>query len=149
MSTVEQETIKIKYHSDNISKLEYIDGKSDWIDLRAAENVTLKKGEFKLISLGIFMELPAGYEAVIVRSSSTYKNFGIIQTNHMGVIDESYCGDDDVYRMPALALRDTEIHVNDRICQFRIQRHQPRIMFEEVESLGNKNRGGIGSTGRN
>lgn len=149
MSTVEQETIKIKYHSDNISKLEYIDGKSDWIDLRAAENVTLKKGEFKLISLGISMELPAGYEAVIVPRSSTYKNFGIIQTNHMGVIDESYCGDDDVYRMPALALRDTEIHVNDRICQFRIQRHQPRIMFEEVESLGNKNRGGIGSTGRN
>lgn len=149
VSTVEQETIKIKYHSDKISKLEYIDGKSDWIDLRAAENVTLKKGEFKLISLGISMELPAGYEAVIVPRSSTYKNFGIIQTNHMGVIDESYCGDDDVYRMPALALRDTEIHVNDRICQFRIQRHQPRIMFEEVESLGNKNRGGIGSTGRN
>lgn len=146
---MEQETIKIKYHSDKISKLEYIDGKSDWIDLRAAEDVTLKKGEFKLISLGISMELPAGYEAVIVPRSSTYKNFGIIQTNHMGVIDESYCGDDDVYKMPALALRDTEIHVNDRICQFRIQRHQPGIVFEEVESLGNKNRGGIGSTGRN
>ncbi len=146
---MEQEKIKIKYHSDKISKLEYIDGKSDWIDLRAAEDVTLKKGEFKLISLGISMELPAGYEAVIVPRSSTYKNFGIIQTNHMGVIDESYCGDDDVYKMPVLALRDTEIHVNDRICQFRIQRHQPKIVFEEVESLGNKNRGGIGSTGRN
>lgn len=146
---MEQEKIKIKYHSDKISKLEYIDGKSDWIDLRAAEDVTLKKGEFKLISLGISMELPAGYEAVIVPRSSTYKNFGIIQTNHMGVIDESYCGNDDVYKMPALALRDTEIHVNDRICQFRIQRHQPKIVFEEVESLSNKNRGGIGSTGRN
>lgn len=146
---MEQEKIKIKYHSDKISKLEYIDGKSDWIDLRAAEDVTLKKGEFKLISLGVSMELPAGYEAVIVPRSSTYKNFGIIQTNHMGVIDESYCGDDDVYKMPALALRDTEIHVNDRICQFRIQRHQPKIVFEEVESLSNKNRGGIGSTGRN
>ena len=146
---MEQEKTKIKYHSDKISKLEYIDGKSDWIDLRAAEDVTLKKGEFKLISLGISMELPAGYEAVIVPRSSTYKNFGIIQTNHMGVIDESYCGDDDVYKMPVLALRDTEIHVNDRICQFRIQRHQPKIVFEEVESLGNKNRGGIGSTGRN
>lgn len=146
---MEQEKIKIKYHSDKISKLEYIDGKSDWIDLRAAEDVTLKKGEFKLISLGISMELPVGYEAVIVPRSSTYKNFGIIQTNHMGVIDESYCGDDDVYKMPVLALRDTEIHVNDRICQFRIQRHQPKIVFEEVESLGNKNRGGIGSTGRN
>ncbi|MBO5524121.1 MAG: dUTP diphosphatase [Roseburia sp.] len=146
---MEQEKIKIKYHSDKISKLEYIDGKSDWIDLRAAEDVTLKKGEFKLISLGVSMELPAGYEAVIVPRSSTYKNFGIIQTNHMGVIDESYCGNDDVYKMPALALRDTEIHVNDRICQFRIQRHQPKIVFEEVESLSNKNRGGIGSTGRN
>lgn len=143
------ETIKIKYHSDKISKLEYIDGKSDWIDLRAAEDVVLKKGEFKLISLGISMELPAGYEAVIVPRSSTYKNFGIIQTNHMGVIDESYCGNDDVYMMPALAMRDTEIHVNDRICQFRIQKHQPKIVFEEVESLLNKNRGGIGSTGVN
>lgn len=146
---MELETIKIKYHSDKISKLEYIDGKSDWIDLRAAEDVVLKKGEFKLISLGISMELPAGYEAVIVPRSSTYKNFGIIQTNHMGVIDESYCGNDDVYMMPALAMRDTEIHVNDRICQFRIQKHQPKIVFEEVESLGNKNRGGIGSTGVN
>lgn len=144
---MEQETIKIKYHSDKINKLEYIGGKSDWIDLRAAEDVVLKKGEYRLISLGISMELPPGYEAVIVPRSSTYKNFGIIQTNHMGVIDESYCGDGDVYRMPVLALRDTEIHVNDRICQFRIQKHQPKIVFEEVESLDNKDRGGIGSTG--
>lgn len=144
---MEQEIIKIKYHSDKINKLEYIGGKSDWIDLRAAEDVVLKKGEYRLISLGISMELPPGYEAVIVPRSSTYKNFGIIQTNHMGVIDESYCGDGDVYRMPVLALRDTEIHVNDRICQFRIQKHQPKIVFEEVESLDNKDRGGIGSTG--
>ncbi len=144
---MEQEIIKIKYHSDKIRKLEYIAGKSDWIDLRAAEDAVLKKGEYRLISLGISMELPAGYEAVIVPRSSTYKNFGIIQTNHMGVIDESYCGDGDVYKMPVLALRDTEIHINDRICQFRIQKHQPRIVFEEVESLDNKNRGGIGSTG--
>jgi dUTP pyrophosphatase len=95
------------------------------------------------------MELPKGYEAVIVPRSSTYKNFGIIQTNHMGVIDETYCGDNDVYMMPALAVRDTEINVNDRICQFRVQRHQPQIVFEEVEHLGNENRGGIGSTGKN
>lgn len=141
------ETIKIKYHSNEIDRLEYIDGKSDWIDLRAAEHVVLKKGEFKLINLGISMELPAGYEAVIVPRSSTYKNFGIIQSNHMGVIDESYCGDDDVYRMPVIAMRDTQINMNDRICQFRIQKHQPQIVFEEVENLGNKNRGGIGSTG--
>ena len=100
---MEQQTIRIKYHSNEIEKLTYIDGKSDWIDLRSAEHVVLKKGEFKLIKLGVSMQLPAGYEAVIVPRSSTYKNFGIIQTNHMGVVDESYCGDDDVWMMPALA----------------------------------------------
>jgi dUTP pyrophosphatase len=146
---MEQATIKIKYHSDEIEKLEYIDGKSDWIDLRAAEDVVLKQGEFKLIKLGVSMQLPVGYEAVIVPRSSTYKNFGIIQTNHMGVVDETYCGDNDIWMMPALAMRDTQIHVNDRICQFRIQKHQPQIQFEEVDVLGNADRGGIGSTGKN
>lgn len=146
---MEKETIRIRYHSDEIKKLQYIDGKSDWIDLRSAEHVILKKGEFKLISLGVSMQLPEGYEAVIVPRSSTYLNFGIIQTNHMGVVDETYCGDDDVWMMPALAVRDTEINVNDRICQFRIQKHQPAISFEEVEHLGNENRGGVGSTGTN
>ena len=146
---MERETIKIKYHTDKIEKLTYIDGKSDWIDLRSAEDVVLKKGEFKLIKLGISMQLPEGYEAVIVPRSSTYKNFGIIQTNHMGVIDETYCGDGDEWMMPAFALRDTKIQINDRICQFRIQKHQPAISFEEVDSLGNKDRGGIGSTGKN
>lgn len=143
-----KETIRIKYHSDEIDKLTYIEGKSDWIDLRCAEHVILKKGEFKLISLGVSMELPEGYEAVIVPRSSTYKNFGIIQTNHMGVVDETYCGDNDIWRMAAYALRDTEINVNERICQFRIQRHQPEICFEELESLGNGDRGGFGSTGK-
>jgi len=142
------ETIRIKYHSDAIDKLTYIAGKSDWIDLRAAEEVELKAGEFKLISLGIGMQLPAGYEAVVVPRSSTFKNFGIIQTNHMGVIDETYCGDNDVWKFPAYAMRDTVIHVNDRICQFRIQKHQPQITFEEVDVLGNADRGGIGSTGK-
>lgn len=146
---MEKETIRIKYHSDEIEKLTYIDGKSDWIDLRAAEHVVLKQGEFKLIQLGVSMELPKGYEAVIVPRSSTYKNFGIIQTNHMGVVDETYCGDNDMWMMPALAMRDTEIQVNDRICQFRIQKHQPVISFEEVDDLGNADRGGIGSTGKN
>ena len=140
--------IRIKYFTDAIERLTYIDGKSDWIDLRASEEVTLKAGEFCLIPLGVSMQLPAGYEAVIVPRSSTYKNFGIIQTNHMGVVDESYCGDDDVWMMPALAMRDTEINVNDRICQFRIFENQPKITFDEVESLGNKNRGGFGSTGK-
>ena len=131
-----------------IEKLRYIDGKSDWIDLRAAEDVTLKKGEFRLIPLGVAMELPKGYEAHIVPRSSTFKNFGVIQTNHMGVIDETYCGDGDQWYFPAYALRDTKIHRNDRICQFRIMEHQPEIMFEEVDRLEGKNRGGFGSTGR-
>lgn len=143
------ESIKIRYASDEISKLEYIDGKSDWIDLRAAENVSMKAGEFKLISLGVAMELPKGYEAHIVPRSSTFKNFGIIQTNHCGIIDGSYCGNDDIWRFPAYAVRDTEIKVNDRICQFRIFQNQPVIRFDEVAELESGNRGGFGSTGKN
>lgn len=139
--------IKIKYLSNEIDKLKYIDGKSDWIDLRAAENVTLKKGEFKLISLGVAMELPEGYEAHIVPRSSTFIKFGIIQTNHLGVIDETYCGNEDIWKYPVLAMRDTEISINDRICQFRIVKNQPTIEFHEVEDLGNEERGGFGSTG--
>ena len=141
------EKIKIKYHTDEIEKLRYIDGKSGRIDLRSAEDVELKAGEFKLISLGVSMELPKGYEAHIVPRSSTFKNFGIIQTNHQAVIDESYCGDNDIWRYPAYALRDTVIHKNDRICQFRIIEHQPTIEFEEVDTLGNEDRNGFGTTG--
>lgn len=140
--------IKIKYFTDKIEKLTYIEGKSDWIDLRAADDVILKKGEFKLIPLGIAMELPKGYEAHVVPRSSTFKNFGIIQTNHQGVIDCSYCGDNDQWFMPVLAVRDTEIHVNDRICQFRIMENQPVIEFDEVQSLTSGDRGGFGSTGK-
>ena len=140
--------IKINYFTDKIEKLAYIGGKSDWIDLRAAEDITMKAGEFKLIPLGVAMELPKGYEAHVVPRSSTYKNFGIIQTNHMGVIDETYCGDNDQWFFPAYALRDAQIHTGDRICQFRIMEHQPAIQFEEVESLDHEDRGGIGSTGR-
>lgn len=142
------EKIKIKYIIKDIEKIEKIEN-GDWIDLRAAENVILKAGEFKLISLGVAMQLPDGYEAHIVPRSSTYKNFGIIQTNHQAVIDESYCGDNDVWKYPAYALRDTVINKNDRICQFRIMKKQPSIVFEEVEILGNEDRGGIGSTGKN
>ncbi len=141
------ETIRIKYFTDKIDKLTYIDGKSDWIDLRAAEDVTLKAGEFKLIPLGVAMKLPKGYEAHIVPRSSTFKNFGIIQTNHQGVVDESYCGNGDQWFFPAYALRDTKIRVNDRICQFRIMEHQPRLCFDEVPELFDEDRGGIGSTG--
>ena len=142
------EKIRIKYVSDEIEKLCYIDGKSDWIDLRSAEHVVMKKGEWRLISLGVAMELPKGYEAHIVPRSSTYKNFGLLQSNHCGVVDESYCANEDVWKFPALAVRDTEIQVNDRICQFRIMKHQPVIEFDEVEDLGNASRGGFGSTGK-
>ncbi|MBQ0027700.1 MAG: dUTP diphosphatase [Lachnospiraceae bacterium] len=142
------EQIKIKYFTDKIEKLTYIDGKSDWIDLRAAEDIDMKAGEWKLIPLGVAMELPQGYEAHIVPRSSTFKNFGIIQTNHQGVVDCSYCGDNDQWFMPALAMRDTHISVNDRICQFRIMENQPKIVFEEVEKLTGSDRGGFGSTGK-
>ena len=141
--------IRIKYFSQEIEKLRYVDGKSDWIDLRAAKEVELRKGEFALIPLGVAMELPAGYEAHVVPRSSTFKNFGVIQTNSMGVIDETYCGDSDQWFFPAYALRDTVIHVNDRICQFRIMEHQPALDFEETDVLGNEDRGGHGSTGKN
>ena len=141
------ETIKIKYHTDEIEKLRYIDGKSDWIDLRAAEDVELKAGEFKLISLGVSMELPKGYEAHVVPRSSTFKTWGILQTNSMGIIDESYRSDSDIWKMPVYATRDTTIHKNDRICQFRIEKHQPTIKFEEVEHLEGEERGGFGSSG--
>ena len=123
--------IRIRYFHPWMEKLSYVDGKSDWIDLRSAEDVIMKAGEFRLVP-----------------RSSTYKNFGIIQTNHMGVIDESYCGDYDQWFFPAYALRDTQIQKGDRICQFRIMEHQPVIEFEEVDSLGHEDRGGIGSTGR-
>ena len=143
------ETIKIKYFTDKIEKLCYIAGNSDWIDLRVAEDVVMKKGEFRLIRLGVAMELPQGYEAHVVPRSSTYKNFGLIQTNHMGVIDESYKGDADEWNWPALAMRDTEVHVGDRLCQFRIMKHQPQINFLEVDSLENEDRGGFGTSGTN
>ena len=143
------EYIKIKYLNDEIKRLEYVDGKSDWIDLRAAEHVIMKAGEYRLINLGVAMQLPKGYEAHIIPRSSTFKNFGIIQANHMGLVDESYAGPNDWFFMPAIALRDTEINVNDRICQFRIEKHQPQLVFEEVAELVAPDRGGIGSTGRN
>ena len=141
------EHIKVKYFSDKIDKLAYVDGKSDWIDLRSAVDISMKKGEHKLIPLGVGMKLPEGYEAHIVPRSSTFKNFGIIQANHMGIIDGTYCGDNDQWMMSAYAVWDTEIHVNDRICQFRIMKNQPELIFDEVEKLKGIDRGGFGSTG--
>lgn len=146
---MKEENIKIVYHTDKIDKLDYIEGKSDWIDLRAAEEVAFRAGEFKMINLGVSMALPKGYEAHVVPRSSTFKNYGLIQTNSYGVIDQTYCGQDDVWHWPAYATRDTVVHANDRICQFRIMENQPHIRFEEVEALEGKNRGGFGSTGKN
>jgi len=138
--------IKIKYLSDKIEKIKKSDI-GDWIDLRASENIEMKSGEYKLIPLGLAMKLPDGYEGYIVPRSSTLKNFGIIQGNHFGIVDNSYCGNDDEWKMSAYAVRDTKININDRICQFRIQKKQPEIEFLEVDDLDNKSRGGFGSTG--
>ena len=143
---MEVETIKIKYHND-IRPLEILDN-GDWIDLRAAEDVNLEKGDFRLISLGVSMKLPDGYEAHIVPRSSTFKHWGRIQANHMGVIDNSYCGDNDIWKFPAIATRDAVIYKNDRICQFRIMKKQPCVRFDTVEHLNGPDRGGFGSSGR-
>ena len=140
--------IQIKYFTKDIDKIAKID-KGDWIDLRAAETVEMKQGDFKLIPLGVAMKLPEGYEGHVVPRSSTYKNFGIIQTNHQAVIDESYCGNNDQWFYPAYALRDTIINKNDRICQFRIMKKMEPVDFIEVDELKDKDRGGIGSTGTN
>lgn len=142
------QNIKIKYFDNEIDKIEKINI-GDWIDLRSAETVQLKKGEFHLVPLGVGMKLPDGYEANIVPRSSTYKNFKVLQTNSFGVIDNSYSGDNDQWFYPVIAMEDTTINKNDRICQFRINKTQPMIEFEEVEHLDNVNRGGIGSTGIN
>ena len=138
--------IKVKYHAD-IYPIEKTD-KGDWIDLRVAEDVEMKKGEYKLIPLGVSMKLPYGYEAVVVPRSSTFKHWGILQTNHMGVIDNSYCGDDDEWMFPALATRDVLIEKNSRICQFRIQQNMSDVNFETVDRLYDTNRNGVGSSGK-
>lgn len=138
--------VLIKYHED-IIPLEMSE-KGDWCDLRAAEDVALKPGDFKLISLGVSMKLPEGYEAVIVPRSSTFKNWGIVQANHCGVVDNSYCGDNDVWKFPAIATKYTLIQKNDRICQFRIQKKMDKINFVTVDQLGGVDRGGFGSSGK-
>ena len=142
------EEIKVKYFVDGIDELCAVAGKSDWIDLHAAEEVTLKAGEFRLIPLGVAMALPEGYEAHIVPRSSTFKNYGILQTNSMGLVDCSYRGDNDQWFLPAYATRDTVIEKNARICQFRVMENQPRLQFLTVENLDAPDRGGFGSTGR-
>lgn len=138
--------IKIKYHNKQLSQVEKI-SKGDWIDLRLAETITLKKGEYQLLSLGVSIQLPKGYEALVAPRSSTFKNYGILLANSIGIIDETYCGDDDIWRFPALATKDITIPADTRIAQFRILKHQPKIEFILADKLNNSNRGGIGSTG--
>ena len=145
--------LKVKFFDTELyageKALKKIGEKSDWIDLRARETFVLRKGEYLCIPLGVAIQLPNGYEAHIVPRSSTFKKWGVIQTNSMGVIDETYCGDSDEWSMPVLAMRDTVINKGDRICQFRIMKHQPDFEFEVVEALKNPNRGCFGSTGTN
>ena len=141
-------TIKIKYFDQEIEKIQKI-SKGDWIDLRIAERVELKAGEYRLLHLGVGMILPDGYEAHVLPRSSTPSKFGIIMSNSMGVIDNSYSGDADEWKFPAVAIRDTVIEKGDRIAQFRIIKNQPVIEFEIVDHLNDESRGGIGSTGKN
>ena len=140
--------IKVKYFTEDLEPLCYVDGKSDWIDLHTSEAVELKAGEFRLIPLGVAIALPEGYEAHIVPRSSTFKNYGILQTNSMGVVDFTYRGDGDQWYFPAYATRDVAIEKNARICQFRIVENQPRLEFVAVEHLDGPDRGGFGSTGK-
>ena len=142
--------IRVKYHSDNVPHLEMSEV-GDWIDLYTAEEVTMEAGDFKLISLGVSMQLPFGYEAHIVPRSSTFKKWSIIQANSIGIIDSTYCGDNDVWMFPAIALDNVTIPAETRICQFRIvptMRHDVGdIEFVSCEHLDNVDRGGFGSTG--
>ena len=138
--------LRVKYFDNEINKLQKVKI-GDWVDLRAAQTVELKQGEYKLIPLGIGIKLPHGFEANIVPRSSTFKNFGILQTNSYAIIDNSYSGNNDQYHFPALAMRDTVINKNERICQMRINRVMPELEIIEVEFLDEVSRGGIGSTG--
>lgn len=139
--------IKVKYHTDIDPICAAHEG--EWIDLRCAEDVYMTHGEYRLISLGVSIELPKGYEAVVVPRSSTFKKYGILLANSVGLIDNAYCGDDDIWRFPAVCLiSNTFIRKNERICQFRIQKIQEDVEIETVDVLGNANRGGVGSTGR-
>ena len=140
------ETIKVMYHNPNIDKISAI-SIGDWIDLRAAETVELKAGEFAIIPLGVSMKLPDGYEAHLAPRSSTFKNWGIIQTNSIGVIDNSYSGENDIWGLPVYAMRDTVIKENDRICQFRIMPRMGNVEIVQVDHMEDADRGGFGKTG--
>lgn len=138
--------IKVKYFTD-IPKIEKI-GIGDWIDLRSAEDFILEPGESKIVKLGVGMILPEGYEAIVAPRSSTFKNYGLIVTNSIGIIDNSYNGDTDEWRLPVYALKYSRVHKGDRIAQFRILKNMPGVDVVEVDHLREKSRGGLGSTGK-
>lgn len=139
------EIIKIKYlpGSPHLT----INSNGSWIDLYTYEDTVLQPGDFKIISLGIAMKLPDGYEANFVPRSSTFKRWGVLQTNCYSVIDPTYCGDSDIWSYPVYATRAVTIPKGTRLCQFRINRVQPAIRFEEVSTLGDTDRGGFGTSG--
>ena len=143
-------TLDVKYFDEGeglVTPLQYIQGKSDWIDLRSAKTLYIPKDTFSMIPLGVGIKLPAGFEAHVVPRSSLFKNYKLIQTNSFGVIDNTYCGDNDEWMMPVYAMEETIVNFNDRICQFRIMENQPQLEFRTVEHLDGNDRGGFGSTG--
>ena len=142
--------IKVKYLADidpisETKRGEFVIG--DMIDLRCAEDIEMKQGESRIIPLGIAMQLPEGYEAHLYPRSSTFNKYKILLVNSVGIIDNSYCGDNDEWKFMAYATEDTKIEKNTRICQFRIVEKQPSFEIVAVDHLGNPDRGGIGSTG--
>lgn len=139
-------TILIRYHDPDIEKLS-VTANGDWVDLHCADTVHLDAGQFAILPLGVSMRLPDGYEAHIAPRSSTFKRWGILQTNGVGVVDNSYSGDNDIWGMPVYATRETNIYKGDRVCQFRIMRRMEPVHFEEVPHLDGDDRGGFGSTG--
>ena len=140
--------IDVLYHNPDLIPINLSEN-GDWIDLRSAEEYHIYPNKFYLINLGISVKLPEGYEAHIVPRSSTFKTWGLIQTNGIGIIDNSYCGENDVWMMPVISTKITNINVNDRVCQFRIVKKMPKIKINTVDHLSDKSRGGFGSTGEN
>lgn len=139
--------VRVMYHDEDLEKIKRIDV-GNWTDLRSAEDVEIKAGEWKLINLGVSMQLPEGYEGILAARSSLFKNTGLLVANGVGIIDNSYCGSEDEWKLSVYATRDTTIHKNDRIAQFRIQKIQPELFFKTVDNLDkNVNRGAFGSTG--
>lgn len=144
-------TLKVKFFDKDIypNGLSFIDNKSDWIDLRARKEIVFAdKGVYFPIPLGVAIELPKRYEAIVAPRSSLFKNHGLICTNSLGIIDESYCGDNDEWHFLCYSTRETKILAGERICQFRIIKHQPQFNIQVVDKLHNSDRKGLGSTGK-